>query len=501
MPSSLLDSVLDTTLAAAAEGESKLDRFVALGDWDALAFWLRLEEDGEIPTPAEITGRLTYDVALIDELLSRQIDVILHTRDLQRLESSWRGLRRLTRAVDDDDHVKIRLLDVTWAELAKDLERAIEFSQSHLFSKIYSAEFGMPGGEPFGVLIGDYEIRHTRTSKHRTDDIGTLRAIAEVAAAAFAPFIASAHPALFGLDSFAELERSIDLHRVFSGPEYTAWNSLRKLEDVRFVGLTLPRTLMRQPYGDDPGRADGFRYQEDISAPDGASFLWGSAGWAFAEVLVRTFQESGWMANIRGVTRDRESGGLVTTLPAPLFRTDPASEVTMGSLEVQLTDDQEKDLGDLGFIALSHCHGTPFAAFYGNQSLQRWIDPAQEAKSRTVGEVNAKLSSMLQYMFCVSRFAHYVKVICRDKLGSYSGADEIERVLNDWLVSYATSNESASAETHAKYPLRDARVEVQEIPGRPGIFQSVVHLRPHYQLDQMTSSVKLVTELFASREI
>ena len=502
MSTPLLSSVLEATTVAQEESIGKMERFGSLSRWSSLAYWLRLSPDEPPPSKRAVLDRLSIDIALIDRLVGEQLDAVLHHPRFQALEASWLGLQRLTEQVEDaDDNVKIRLLDVTWRELVRDLDRAIEFDQSHLFRKVYTAEFGMPGGEPFGVLLGDYAIRHGRSQTHPEDDVGALRSIAQVAAASFAPFVAGAHPSLLDLDSFRDLERPIDLGHAFVDPAHTAWNALRDLEDTRFVGLTLPRTLMRLPYRDDPVRADGFRYEEDVTAPDGSHYLWGSAIYAFGEVLIRTFIENGWMAGIRGVERDSETGGLVTTLPGDWFQTDAPELVPKGSLEVQLTDDQEKELGELGFIPLSHCQGTALAAFYGNQSIQRWRDPAREGKSRTVAEINAKLSSMLQYMFCVSRFAHYVKVIGRDKVGSHARASEIERLLNDWLISYATSNESAPPEVQAKYPLRDARVEVREIPGRPGVYQSIVHLRPHFQLDQMTSSVKLVTELFATSQL
>ena len=479
-----------------AEPLSSIEEFAV---WQPLIDALELEPSGPVPDRRTALNLLDVRIARIDQLLSAQVDALLHHPRVQALESAWRGLRRLTEQVEDeDDNVVIRLLDVTWSELVRDLERAIEFDQSQLFRMVYSAEFGTPGGQPFGVLLGDYEIRHRRSPDHREDDLGALRAIAEVAAAAFAPFVASAHPSLLGLESFRQLERPIDLFRTFRGAEYRAWNSLRKLEDARFVGLTLPRTLMRLPYRDDPLRADGFRYCEDVAARDGSGYLWGSAAWAFGEVLIRTFIESGWMASIRGVERDSETGGLVTTLPTDWFQTDARDLVPKGALEVQLTGDQENELADLGLIPLTHCHGVGLAAFYSNHSIQSWTGDVQVvSKGRSVAEINAKLSSMLQYMFCVGRFAHYVKVMGRDKIGSVARAEDLERELNDWLTQYATSNEGLSAEVHARYPLREARVEVKDVPGKPGVFQAVVHLRPHYQLDQMMSAVKLVTELTA----
>lgn len=496
MLSRLLDPN-DSIDSASAGGSTGVDP-----DWRLLVRWLGLSAGEPLPNRSRVLGLLAYAIAEIDERIGRQLDAVLHHPRFQALEGAWRGLRRLAERVDDaEDRIKIRLLDVTWKELVRDMERSIEAEQSQLFRRVYSAEFGTPGGEPFGVLIGDYRIRHRRSQDHPEDDVGALRGIGQVAAAAFAPFIASAHPSLFGIDSFRELERSIDLSRNFASAEYAAWNSLRKLDDSRFIGLTLPCVLLRLPYRDDSLRADGFVYREDVSAPDGSGYLWGSAAWAFGEVLIRAFTQCGWLAAIRGVERDSDSAGLVTNLPAESFRTDAKGVVQKSAVEVQLTSEQEKEIGELGFIPLTHCHGTPYAAFYGNQSIHAYTGQAVARSARTTLEINEKLSSMLQYMFCVSRFAHYVKVIARDKLGSFTRAEEIESLLNNWLVDYATSGEGASAEVQAKYPLREARVEVREAPGRPGIYQTIVHLRPHYQLDQLTSSVKLVTELFASRSV
>ena len=495
-----MTSVLEATVAASLE-TGRIDRCLSTPNpWGALVQWLGLGAGDAIPSSREMLARLTLDVAAIDDLLGDQVDTILHHPALQALEASWRGLGLLTQEVEPGDNVKIRFLDASWADLSKDFERAIEFDQSQIFQKVYTQEFGMPGGEPFGVLLGNYDIQHRRSPSH-PNDLGILRSMAQVAAASFAPFICSAHPTLFGLETFADLERPIDLARTFASKEYTSWNSLRSAEDSRFVGITLPRILMRLPYRDDPMRADGFRYVEDVSASDRSGYLWGSAIYAFGEVLIRAFVQHGWMAAIRGVQRDIDGGGLVTHLVRDSFETDRRGLATKGSLEVQLTDHQEQEFGELGFIPLAHCHGTGFAAFYGNQSIQRWNDPEKGSASNDTVSVNAKLSSMLQYMFCVSRFAHYVKILAREKTGSYTTASEIQSMLSSWLVQYATANQGTSAEIQAKYPLRDTEVHVRELPGRPGVFSCTVHLRPHFQLDEITASVKLVTELYAGHNI
>ncbi len=384
----------------------------------------------------------------------------------------------------------MRILDVSWKELARDLGRAIEFDQSQLFKKVYSEEYDTPGGEPFGVLLGDYEVRHRTDSEHRTDDLSTLRAVAGVAAAAFAPFVAAAHPALLDLTEFAELELPLNLERTFDQAEYLAWNAFRDTEDARFVGLTLPRVLMRPPYRDDGARADGFRFREEVGGPDRENYLWGNAAYAFGAVLARAFADSGWFAMIRG----GEGGGLAPGLPAPSFGLDRPGVAPRPPTDAVVTDAMEKEVGELGFIPLCACQDAGAAAFHGNQSVQKpakFDEPAATA--------NARLSAMLQYVLCAARFAHYIKVISREKLGSFTGPAECEEYLRRWLQNYTTANEDAGPDLKARHPLREARVQVRERPDKPGSYLCVAQLRPHFQLDQLSAGLKLVTELGPGR--
>jgi type VI secretion system protein ImpD len=317
-----------------------------------------------------------------------------------------------------------------------------------------------------------------------------------VAAAAFAPFVAAADPALLGLDSFIDLERPIDLSRTFAQAEFTAWNALRDHPDSRFVGLCLPRILMRAPWRSDPGRADGFCFEEDVSARDRSGYLFGNAVWAFASVVIRAMGEWGWPAAIRGVERDRVTGGLVDDLVAEPVATDSRPVVFKPSPEIVITDALEKELSDLGLIPLCHCHGTDAAAFYTNSSLQR-----PHAYDDATATANAKLSSLLQYMLAVSRFAHYLKVLARDRIGSFRTADEWQRILDDWLKNYTTGNPDVAPEVLARYPLREASARVSEIAGKPGAYHCVIYLSPHFQLDQMASSIRLETELFSTPKV
>ncbi len=481
METSLLEEAVRSTVAARTLGES-------------IVAWLRLKRGDRPPSRDELRARLVSDVATIDQLLTEQVNAILHHRQVQALEASWRGLEYLTEQAAGAEGVKVRVLDLSWRELVKDVTGAIEFDQSHLFKKVYGAEFGTPGGEPYGLLVGDYFVRHQPAEDHPTDDVGALHAIAQVAAAAFAPFVAGADPALLGLESFGDLSRPIDLARIFAQPEYVAWNALRAGEDSRFVALCLPRLLMRRPWRDDPERVDGFRFEEDVAAADRSGHLFGNPAYAFAAVVIRAIGESGWPAAIRGVAEDASAGGRIEDLVHEPFRADSFPLVFKPSVEIAVSDAREKELADLGLIPLCHAHGTELAAFYTCPSLQR-----PKGHGDAAATANAKLSAMLQYILCVSRFAHYVKVIARDRVGSFTTADEWEHALDAWLKTYTTGNPDVSADVLARLPLRDARVTVQEIAGKPGSFHSVIHLSPHFQLDQMAANLRLETDLGTTR--
>lgn len=437
-----------------------------------------------------LTEALDRDIAAIDRLMSAQVDAVLHQPRFQRLEASWRGIEYLARQAEDGHGIKVKLLDASWAELARDQDRAIEFDQSQLFDKVYNTEFGMPGGEPFGVLIGDYEVQHKRTPGHPTDDVSALKGLSAVAAAAFAPFIVGAAPELLGLDSFRDLTLNIDLQQTFKQKEYTPWRSLRDFDDSRFLGVTVPRILMRLPHEDEPARWYGFRYRESVEGPDLSKYLWGPASFAFGSILMRAFADYGWFADIRGAPRDMLTGGLVTDLPVHCFGTDADGIAIKYSTDVSISEKQEIELSNLGFIPLSKCKDTDFSVFYSNQSLQ-----TPKRYDRKTASANARLSSMLQYMMCVARFSHYVKVIGRDRIGAFATPEECQNFLHGWLMGYCTSNDNAPLSQKARFPLREVNVQVREQPGRPGDYLATVHLRPHYQLDQVVAGFRLVTEV------
>lgn len=504
-PDGLIDSIVAATAAAARIDREKppanrqpksdrLDRFLQQPCWaKALCQWFGWTDKRPPRDKRRVARALERHIAELDALLTDQVNAILHHDTFQRLEASWLGLRYLV-GQTDDENVKIRVLSVTWKELARDAERAIEFDQSQLFRKVYSDEFGTPGGEPFGVLLGDYEIHPKPSAEHPLDDLAVLEAISHVAAAAFAPFVTGVHPSMFGLDDFTQLEQPLNLPRWFDQQDFLKWRSFRQQEDSRFVGLTLPRVLMRIPYEDDDTRTDGFRFQEDVQGPDRGRYLWGNAVYGYGAMLGRCFAQSAWLADVRGVRRDVEGGGMVTGLPLHSFSTDAQGVAAKCSTDVIITDQREPELSDLGFLPLCHCKHTEFAAFYSSRSPQKpkvYDDPQATA--------NARISSMLQYTLCVSRFAHYLKVAARDKLGAFSEPGEIEDYLYRWLQQYVTADDDAGDDVKARYPLREAKVSVREHPEKPGGYICVAHLRPHFELDDLTASLKVTTELAPGR--
>lgn len=473
---------------------AELATFLAERSWSrALRLWFGVAGPfGSGWDRETVLAALDGAIATIDALMSEQVAAILSHTAFRRLEAGWRSLSGLVAVADSAEQVRVRVIHVTWAELCRDLERAIEFDQSHIFQKIYSDEFGMPGGQPFGLLIGDYEISHLRSAEHPTDDVTALQALSQVAAAAFAPVILGASPELLGLDSFRDLSLPLELSGIFRSPDYARWRSFQTTEDARFVGLALPRVLVRLPYDEEGAQRTAFRFSATGGEPPEDRHLWGCAAFAFAAVVIRAFAASGWFADIRGARRDRQLGGLVLDLPVPFFATDRVGVAPKPSTDVCITERQEKELSDLGLLPLLKAKDTAFSVYYSNQSVQR----PQSYESLTA-TVNARISAMLQYVVCVSRFAHYLKVLARDRVGSFATAEECERFLQRWLLDYCNGNTNASPEMLARYPLRNARIEVRERPGRPGNFACTMHLLPYSQVDQVVSEFRLVTEIAA----
>ena len=443
--------------------------------------------------PWVIRALLDRDIAAIDALISTQLDAILHDARMRRLEGSWRGLAWLLGGVDPSARIKVRLLSAGWNELVRDLERAAEFDQSNLFRRIYEDEFGMPGGEPYGLLLIDHEVRHSPMPGAPADDPTAITQLASVAAAAFAPVVLSAAPALLGVDDFRDLALTVDPASSLQDPAHARFRRLSQREDSRFIALALPRLLARQPWGDDPARDDGFRYAEH--AQDAASRVWMSAGYGFALTAARAFANFGWPADLRGVDTDREGGGLVTYLPAEGFSTERERFWLRAPLDLVFNDRQERSLVDGGLMPLT---GLPFsadAAFIALRSLQT---PRQyQGATGEAASANARISAQFNAMLCVSRFAHYVKVIGRDMAGAFKTDDEIQRRLQEWLNRYVNTNVVAGPESRARAPLMAGQVTVREQSGRPGAFGCTIFLQPHFQLDDVTATFRLTTEITA----
>ncbi|HEY0077415.1 MAG TPA: type VI secretion system contractile sheath large subunit [Pyrinomonadaceae bacterium] len=447
---------------------------------DMIAEFVQQVMQGQMVVSRDMEATINARIAAIDKLLSAQLNEIMHAEDFQKLEGSWRGLHHLVMNSETGTQLKIRVFNISKKDLLKDLEKAAEFDQSALFKKVYEEEFGTFGGAPFSALVGDYEF-----SNH-PQDVSLLEKISNVAAAANAPFIAAASPQLFGWDSYTELSEVRDLAKIFERTEYAKYRSFRESEDSRYVGLTLPHTLMRLPYGADTVPTETFNFEEDVDGKDHKKYLWGNAAYSFGTRLTEAFAKYHWTAAIRGV----EGGGLVQGLPTHTFKTDEGDVALKCPTEIAITDRREKEFSDLGFIPLVHCKNTDYAAFFACQS-------AQKAKKydTDAANANARLSTQLQYILAVSRFAHYLKAMMRDKIGSFMTRKNCEDFLNRWISNYVMLDDDAGQEMKAQYPLREARIDVVEVPGKPGVYKAVSFLKPHFQLDELTVSLRLVAEL------
>ena len=435
---------------------------------------------GEVTVSRDAEAMINARIAQIDHLVSLQLNEVLHHPSFQKLEASWRGLRYLLDNSETSTMLKIRVMNASKKEVLKDLQRAAEFDQSATFKKIYEEEYGVFGGEPFGALIGDYEF-----TKH-PEDIELLDKMSHVAAAAHAPFLTAAGPELLNLDNFSNLGAPRDLSKIFDSTEFVKWKSFRESEDARYVGLCLPHILMRLPYGADTKPVEGFNYEESVDGTDHDKYLWGNAAYALGTRLTNSFAQYGWCASIRGV----EGGGLVEGLPSHTFRTDEGDVALKCPTEIAITDRREKELADNGFIPLVHCKGTDYAAFFSVQSGQK-----PKLYNKEAANANARLSTQLPYILAVSRFAHYLKSMMRDKIGSFMSRSQCESFLNSWIQTYVVGDDDASQSVKAKNPLREARVEVVDVPGKPGAYRAVAFLRPHYQLDELSVSLRLVADL------
>ncbi len=422
-------------------------------------------------------------IAKIDQCLSDQVNLILHHADFQKLEGSWRGLHHLVNNTETDEMLKIKVFNITKKEAHKTLKKfqGTAWDQSPIFKKIYTHEYGMFGGEPFGCLIGDYEFDHA------PQDVEFLKEIAKVSAAAHVPFIAAASPKVMNMDSWQELADPRDLTKIFGTPDYAAWRSLRESEDSRYIGLALPRFLSRLPYGAKTSPVEQFDFEEDVANADHNKYTWSNSAYAMGVNINRAFKLYGWCSRIRGI----ESGGAVEGLPTHTFPTDDGGVDMKCPTEIAIDDRREAELAKNGFMPLLHKKNSDFAAFIGAQSLQKpfeYDDPDATA--------NANLSARLPYLFAVCRFAHYLKCIVRDKIGSFKEREDMQKWLQKWINNYVEANPATASEIDkAKRPLAKAEVVVEEVEGNPGYYTSKFYLRPHYQLEGLTVSLRLVSRL------
>jgi len=421
-------------------------------------------------------------VAELDKKISAQINAVIHHEDFAKMESAWRGLSYLVNNTQTSESMKIRVMNISKKDLQKMMKKfkGTAWDQSPLFKKLYEEEYGTAGGEPYGAIIGDYYFNHT------APDIELLKGIAQIAAAAHAPFIAASDPSIMNLDSWQELANPRDLTKIFSTPEYAAWRSFREMDDSRYVALTMPRVLSRVPYGADTNPVEGFNFTEDTGAGNSANYNWMNAAYAMGVNINRSFVDYGWCARIRGV----ESGGIVESLPTHTFPTDDGGVAMKCPTEIAITDRREAELSKNGFLPLIHWKNTDYAVFLGGQTVnkpQEYDNPDATA--------NASLSARLPYIFATCRFAHYLKCIVRDKIGSFKERADMERWLSDWISNYVTSDPNASEDVKAKYPLAEAKVTVDSIEGQPGYYSAKFYLRPHYQLEGLTTSLRLTTKM------
>lgn len=433
--------------------------------------------------PGEAIKTIQAIIAKLDESLTAQVNEILHHDEFQKLEGTWRGLHYLVNNTESDEMLKIRIFNVSKNELGKTLRRfkGTSWDQSPVFKKIYEEEFGQLGGQPFGCLVGDFYFDQSPS------DVALLAEMAKISAAAHAPFISAVSPSVLQMDSWQELSNPRDLTKTFQTPDYAAWRSLRESDDSRYIGLTMPRFLSRLPYGAKTDPVEEFAFEEDTAGSDHSKYTWSNSAYAMAVNINRSFKNYGWVSRIRGI----ESGGAVEGLPVHSFPTDDGGVDMKCPTEIAISDRREAELAKCGFMPLVHKKNTDFAAFIGAQSLQKpaeYDDPDATA--------NANLAARLPYLFATCRFGHYLKCIVRDKVGKFTSMQEMKRWLSDWITNYVDGDpENSSETTKSEKPLAAAEVEVQEDPDNPGYYKAQFFLRPHYQLEGLTVSLRLVSKL------
>lgn len=472
---SLLDRIVQEGKMAIEPSQSDYARKL-LGQ-----FATQILDEGMKTAPDKgVVAMINERVAQIDKILSDQINAILHHPDFQALESSWRGLHDMVFGTETGPRLKLRLLNVSKKELLKDLETAVDHDTSALFKKVYEEEYGTFGGNPYSLLIGDYSFgRHPQ-------DIALLQRISKVAAAAHAPFITAASSSMFGMTSFLELGLPRDMSKIFESAEMVTWRSFRDSEDSRYVSLVLPRYAARLPYGPNTLPVEAFSFEEDVDGKDHSKYLWANAAYQLGLRITDAFAKYSWTTAIRGV----EGGGKVENMTAHTFKTDEGDVALKCPTEVLVTDRREKELNDLGFIAVVNSKGSNFASFFGGQTVNK-----PKVYNLDTANANASLSSRLPYVLAASRFAHYIKVIMRDKVGSFQTRESVDAYLNGWIAQYVLLSANATQGEKARFPLAEGRIDVTEVAGKPGAYSATVFLKPHFQMEELTTSIRLVAEL------
>jgi len=474
------DSLLEVAISATKQTErSRAEELLKTLTEEALK--------GTVTFNKDVTRTINAGIAAIDEVVSKQLATVMHKPEFQQLEGTWRGLSYLVMNSETSAQLKLKVFNCTKRELFKDLDKAVEFDQSQMFKKIYENEFGTPGGEPYGTLIGDYEFTN------HPEDIDLISGMSSIAAAGFCPFISAGSPKLFGFDEWTDLVKPRDLEKIFDTVEYTKWRAFRDSEDSRFVTLTMPRTLSRLPYGENTKPVDEFAFEEVTLGKGGKSisvphdqYCWMNAAYVMGTKLTDAFSKYNWCTAIRGA----EGGGKVEGLPAHIFQADDGDMDLKCPTEIAITDRREAELSKLGFLPLSHYKNTDYSVFFGAQTTQK-----PKKYDRPEATANAAISARLPYIMATSRFAHYLKVIARDKIGSFMEADECEAWLDRWIHNYVSADPKPSQEAKARYPLREAKVQVKEIPGQPGSYNAIAWLRPWLQLEELTSSLRMVARI------
>jgi len=458
---------------------------------DMIGAFIKSVLDETVTYSKDTEAMLNEQIRRIDDLLSAQLNEIMHHEKFKKLESSWRGLRYMVGQTETGPMLKVKVISLTKDEFRDDLtsgkaEMAVD--RSELFRKIYQQEFNTFGGTPYGALLGDYAFGKGG------QDVKLLTRASQLAATAHAPFITGTDPSMFGFESFTELSNVYEIESAFEGTEYAQWNAFRDTEDARYVALTAPRMLIREPYGRDTVPVKEFDFTENVTGKEHDKYLWANAAWGLGASVTKAFAQSGWCARIRGVT----SGGKVEELPTHTFETDSGDIAMKCPTEVLIPDDQEFELAKLGFVPLANEKNTANAVFFSVQSAQKpkeYEGPAGDAAT-----ANAALSAQLPYLFAVSRFAHYLKTMMRDHIGSYKTKKGLSDMLNNWIGGYVLMSEDASEDQKAKKPLKEARIDVVENPRKPGTYQAVAFLRPHFQLDAVDFSMRLVADVPAPVE-